>query len=309
MAKRITALLLALTLVFAFAACKKSDKEDETTAPETEIVTNEDGETQIVEVEDETDAEAAETETNADGEVVTDAATEAATDAAGKPAATEATKPAAGKPVAKDPSTTAEIVALFNNAANAVKADKPGYSKTEDNVIGTITSSSNLINKLIKMIVPMFPTEGPSANVAKGTSHNAFPVQGGKTALTAGMVAKATCTKSGNNYNIRIDMKDEKLATLPTNPAATNHGKVFNVLSKGEVDAQLESFKSIAQVNKFQPTYHGSYVTCTINATTGKMTKAVYYFSTHAILDGKARGKQLTVYVPFAVKQTYTIKY
>ena len=307
MAKRITALLLALTLVFAFAACKKSDKEDETTAPETEIVTDENGETQIVEVEDETEAEEV---TNAEGEVVTEEATEAeaATKADGKPAASNPAKPDANKPAAnKIPSTPAEVVAAFNNAANAVKADKPGYKKTEHNIIDDIKTGTKL-DSMIPGIVKAFPTEGPSANVAKGASHNDFPVAGGKTALTVGMVKSATAKAAGNgSYTIAIYMKDEKLASLPTNPAATNHGKAFNVLSKAVVDEQVASIPLVS-ISKFQPTYSGSYVKATINAD-GKMVKAEYLFYTKAILAVKAIGLKLDVYVPFGVQQNYTINY
>ena len=307
MAKRIIALLLALSLVFAFAACKKSDKEDETTAPETEIVTDENGETQFVEVEDETDAEEA---TNAEGEVVTDAeATEEATKADGKPAAKpEANKPEANKPAAnKIPSTPAEVVAAFNAAANAVKADKPGYSKTEHNIIDKIETGT-ILDKIIPGIVKAFPTEGPSANVAKGASHNDFPVAGGKTALTAGMVKSATAKAAANGgYTVTIYMKDERLESLPVNPNSTNHGKAFNVLSKAVVDEQVAGIPGV-KITKFQPTYTGSYVKATINAD-GKMVKAEYLFYTKAVLAVSAMGIKLDVKVPFGVKQNYTIKY
>lgn len=304
MAKRILALVMALTLVFALAACKKNDKPENTTNDATEIVTNDEGKEVAVPADETT-----EVETNDEGETATEAnVTEADTKENGKPVNNVKPNSNSTKPAAKDPSTKAEIVALFNSAANAVKADKPGYTKSEKNVIDTITCSNKGIDKLIKKIVPMFPTDGGTVTVAKGASHNDFPVKGGKANLSPAAVKSATCTKSGNSYNVTIYMADEKLPDLPANPRSTKHGQAFNVLSADEVYSQTKKFSFIAKVNAFAPTYTGSYIKCTINAD-GKMTKAEYLFYTKANLKVRAFGDDMLVHVPFGVKQNYTIKY
>ena len=115
MTKRILAIMLALCFVFAFAACKKDGGDNGTT---TEAGTLANGET-VANDETNSDTEAASGDTTA---VSGDAATEAATDASGKPvvAPTQGSSNQGGGTVAASkPSTKAEIVEYFNKAINA----------------------------------------------------------------------------------------------------------------------------------------------------------------------------------------------
>lgn len=308
----LAALVLVLSMVFALAACGDKDNKTTTTAPtDVEETTLDDVQadaTTAGTVEDDTTVDSTVGTTNA---VTTDAATTALDETTAADATTVAgeTTTAAEK---KAPATKEEIVAYFNTAANAVKTDKPGYSKTTDNVIGDITSSNSLIESLAGKVVPMFPTEGDPETVAKGASHNNFPVKGKSwsSKLEASSVKSATCKESGKFYEIEIKLVDEKLNDLPSDPGATKHGKAMTVLAAPEVYEQTDKIPSfLVKIQSFKPSYTGSYIKCKINAETGKMVSATYYFATVASVDAKVVGGSLTATVPFAIKETFTIKY
>lgn len=303
---RIAALLIAVIMCISFAACGGKDDETTTLADETTV-------DEVID----TTADAEPVDATADTSPVSDSTLEATilegettiavSTLPGETTVAPTTAASTAKPV-----TTAEILSYFNKAANAVKTDKPGFTKKTNNVIGKITSSNSLIESLAGKVVPMFPTEGDPVTVAKGASHNSFPVAGQSWAskLDASAVSSATCTESGNFYTITIKMKEEKLNDLPKNPLATKHGTAMTVLSASEVYEQTDKIPSaLVKITSFAPTYSGSYITCKINKTTGKMVSATYYFSTIASAGAKVFGGSLTATVPFAIKDNYTIKY
>lgn len=216
--------------------------------------------------------------------------------------------------VAKKPSTKAEIVAYYTQAANAVKVDKPGYKGTETPSIGVIEiPGRSRIQSFVKRIIAFMPMDPVETSVAKGKSHNDLPVKGQSWAskLEVSSVKSATCKENGNVYEIKIMMNDEVLNDLPATATSTKHGKVFSVLTAPEVYEQTDKFKALATIKAFKPTYTGSYIECKINKTTGKMISATYYFNTRAIIEAKAflLGGDITAIVPFAItiKQTYLV--
>ena len=303
--KAVIALLMSATMLFAFAACGGKDDTAETTTVSDETTTE-------AIAADATTSETLTDETTApadDATTVDETTAVDATTAVGETTVAGETTTAA---TTTAPKTTAEVIAYFNTAANAVKTDKPGYTKKTNNVIGNITSSNGVITSLAQKIVPMFPTENDPVTVAKGASHNDFPVAGKSWAskLDASSVKSATCKQNGKFYEIDIRFKDESLNDLPTNPQATKHGTAMTVLSAPEVYEQTDKIPSfLVSIKSFAPTYSGSYITCKINAATGKMVSAVYYFSTIASVGAKVVGGSLTATVPFAIKDNFTINY
>ena len=147
MTKRILALMLALCFVFAFAACKKDGGDNGTT---TEAGTLANGET-VANDETNSDTEAASGDTTA---VSGDAATEAATDASGKPvvAPTQGSSNQGGGTVAASkPSTKAEIVEYFNKAINDVKPHSKSITRKylKHYVAGTVTGVPSMVDKVL----------------------------------------------------------------------------------------------------------------------------------------------------------------
>jgi hypothetical protein len=196
------------------------------------------------------------------------------------------------------PSTTAEIVSLFNKAANRVKLTKPGYQFTtkanadEKNII--ISQNVPLHSFISKFIASKInSTKADLVTVKKGENHDAYPVKGETWAskLEATALKSASCADKGSCFEIVLKFNDEKLKALPDNPETTAHGKAFSLLlSKdftnafGGFDVNLLGLKVGVENQKFEPTYRGSYIKCKIDKA-GNMMNALYYLNTYSIVD------------------------
>jgi hypothetical protein len=282
------AIIMTLSLVFSFAACGKKD-ETKTTAP---------GETTTI-----GDTSAPE-DTTIEGETTT---LEETTAVGETTQVGETTTAAPGKSA---PSTTAEIVAYYNAAANKVKTDKPGYTLTTTNVIGEITSSSGLISGLAGRIVPMFSTDPVVTTAPKG-DNGIFPVKGQSygSKLEASSLKNATIVDKGSVYEITLNFKDEKLPDLPADITKTRHGQAFNVLSSDDVYKETDKFKLIARVESFAPTYSGSYIKCKIEKSTGNLSEATYYCVNTSVIKAKVGFSNIDATVPFGNKEVYKLNY
>ncbi len=214
--KKFLALLIAVSTVFTFAACKKEDTAV-TTATSEEIISEE-------LYEPETDAPATDAVTEPYTEeastlpVVTDATTSAPED--NKPAETKPveTKPAQTKPQATTvpttkpivaPTSKADIVKLYNTAALAASTGKPGYSKTVNTSISNINMGALSKIGAVKDVVGDFLGEGKSSStVSKGKFDGTSLV---KSTLKAEDVTSATCKLSSDKkyYTVEITVKNE----------------------------------------------------------------------------------------------------
>lgn len=127
--------------------------------------------------------------------------------AATKPATTKP-KPTTTKPIVA-PSSKADIVKLYNTAANTAASKKPGYSKTVNTSISNISMGALSKIKAVKEVVGDFLGEGKSSSkVNKGSFDGVSLV---KSTLTASDVASATCKLSADKkyYIVEITVKNE----------------------------------------------------------------------------------------------------
>lgn len=215
--KKFLALLIAVSTVFTFAACKKEETAA-TMATSEEIISEE-------LPEPETDA------------FVTDAVTQPYTEEASTlPAVTDATttapdvskpaetKPAETKPQATTvpvtkpvettkpvvaPATKADIVKLYNTAVLAASTGKPGYSKTVNTTISNVNMGALSKINAIQDVVGNFLGEGKnSSTVSKGKFDGTSLV---KSTLKAEDVTAATCKLSADKkyYTVEITVKNE----------------------------------------------------------------------------------------------------
>lgn len=206
-------------------------------------------------------------------------------------------------------STIPEIVAYYNTAANKVKRDKPGYKLTTTNSVGIIDSNKAAIEILSKTVIKIADIGPATITVPKG-SNGDFPVKGQNygSRLELGALKSAVCIDKGSTYEITLNFKDEKLKSLPADPAQTNHGKAMNVMTAGEFSQQTNKFKEIVKVQEFAPTYSGSYIKCSIEKSTGNLKTATYYLNTIAVVKAKAVFS-FSAKVPLAIKEDYTLSY
>ena len=280
--KRLLALGVAAMLLFACAACNGGKppeptdpeiSEESTTEPETiDVVVTEDEETTAEE-------DATEDETTTEAEATTGV-----------------------------PKDKAEIVAYFNEAMAKVKADKPGYTFQERTHIDDtkISSSNRLLNTIAPPIVraakgAFSKWTDPSVK-AKGADHSGLPPYA---EVNPSWIKSATCTESGGNYIIRLNLVNENVPKLPHDNKTTIHGKVLDrgVFNWDAVMGGVEEI-GMVDINEFACAYSGSYVEAVFNKTTGAAVKITTWTACQADVVAKV-GFTLDASVPLANESTY----
>ena len=314
MSKKIIAILLALSFVFAFAACGgKNDNNSDTTTTTVDPFEAFGEETTNAVAEDTTAAPAAE-DTTAAGAEDTTAASQAvdATTAAASEAASEATTEAASKmPQGKE-----EIVAYFNTAINSAKKDSKSITSNymKHAVAGEVTGVPSAIDKVLggtgNFISGYMGEDESKHNVTWTTAadkNTNFPVENETWAskLTAADVKDAQIKESNGKYMIRITtVADGKSADV-------KHGqghapKAFNVVMPEVVSNNIPgAVAKLFKIGTITMNYPSSTVTVTVDAATGKVLTANYllYWTINIPLgDG-------VVVLPFSTENDYVINW
>lgn len=306
MSKKIIAILLALTFVFAFAACGGKTEDTTTTTAETtaDPFAEVDDTTAAPAAEDSTAAPAAE-DTTAAGAEDTTAASQAAD--ATTAAASESTTAAAAMPQTKE-----EIVNYFNTAINAVKPNAKSitrkYSKITLNGTPVFPSSINNILKLLggaeSFLSEQLAKNSKGEETYKGGDIKAvFPVEGESysSKLTAADVKEAKIVDKDGKYIIRITtVADGKSDSI-------KHGqghapKAFNVVLPGVVNENIPGVAA-GIVGTATMNYPSSTVTVTVDPATGRVLNADYDLKWTINFD------KVGVVIPFTTNDYFIINY
>lgn len=313
MKRNISALLVFTLLPLIFTACNPDTQTDSTTgsaqtaasSPQTENTQDsaaQSGGTQA-------NVSDTQTQTLQPGETASDTAqaeTAESTEMSQALSQTDTTPPVSAKPETKE-----QIVAYFNQAANRVKTEKPGYSRTDATIIGEITLENKVLGYVVPKIVGLFPQgEEEKPGVKKGEDHTDFPVSGEawSSKLEAAAVQSAQCEEQGAYYVITIRMAPESLAELPRNSAATNHGKLFNTLSYAQIMTEIQKIPSrLAVLEEFKPRYSGSYVTCKVEKDSGRMKEIFYSHPIQMDVKGKVVSVPLVGVAHITLTQDFKI--
>ena len=310
MAKKIIAILLALSFVVAFAACGGKDDDVTTTAPSTT-------EDVFAEVDDTTaaaddttvadDTTAAADDTTAAADESTTAAADESTTAAGE-STTEATTEAS-----KMPKGTEEIVAYYNTAINNAKKNSKSIHSNymKHAVAGEITGIPSALDSIGQTLIKDNMGEDDSKkNVTWTTAEDKnafFPVENETYAskLTAADVKEAKIVEKDGKYIIRITTKDD--ARSETHKHGAGHApKAFNVVLPGIIDAYIPGIvKSMFSVGTVATAYPASTVQITVDAATGNVVSANYmmYWTLYIPLG------DTDVVLPFSTENDYTINW
>lgn len=193
--KKILALLLAFSMLFAFAACgedKTSEETTTTTVEDTEIA-----------VEEDTTAPAEDV-----AAPVEDATAEDATAAADESTTAAEETTAAAPAVA--PATTDEIIAYYNKAVNDAYAARVGFHK--ERYTDNETLNAGFLLKTFGDLVYSFMGIGAenkyTMDVTKGQWEEDVPHHYlRKSTLSAADITKATCTENNGKYTIKFNVK------------------------------------------------------------------------------------------------------
>lgn len=227
--KKIIALLLALAMIFAFAACKGKDDNKDTTADSTQGAGADVQDTQAG-GEDTTAAEAPSGDST---EAPSEGGSEAATQGqqGGTQGSADINAPVNGK--------KNDIVAFFNKYATAMKQYKGKV--TVKRVQGT-TSKINSItggSAIANIAQPLLPNDYPQTatqtfnggKAADGTTLASFLPASKRAAYNVNPagVKSASCVKQGNGWKVSITLIVESGEGLTFVP--THHGSCFDTLS------------------------------------------------------------------------------
>ena len=234
--KRIIAILLALIMIFAFAACKGKDDNKDTTADSTQGAGADVQDTQAG-GEDTTAAEAPSGDST---EAPSEGGSEAATQGqqGGSQGGQQGNKPAA-EIKAPVNGSKAEIVAFFNKYASAMKSytGKVSVKRVQGTTskINSITGGSAIANIAERLLPNDYPkTDNKTFNGGKasdGTTLASFLPAAKRASykVDPAGVKSASCVKQGSGWKVSITLVTESGEGLTYVPKY--HGSCFDTLS------------------------------------------------------------------------------
>ncbi len=302
MSKKIIAILLALTFVFAFAACGGKDGGETTTTAPVETTAD-----PFAEVDD-TTAPAADDTTAAVVDDTTapveDTTVADATDVSGE----TTTEAANAMPEGKE-----AIVAYYNTAVNNAKKNSKSIHSNymKHAVAGEITGIPSALDSIGQSLIKDNMGEDDSKKNVTWTSaedKNAFfPVEGETYAskLTAADVKDAKIVEKDGKWIIRITTKDDPRSEGYSH--SNGHApKAFNAVLPGLIDGYIPGIvKSMFSVGTVATAYPASTVQVTVDPATGNVVSANYmlYWTLYIPLSGT------DVVLPFSTENDYTINW
>ncbi len=270
---KLIALMMALVLVFSFAACGGNDEEPTTTSANNEVVTEDAG------TPGETGDTSASDETG-------DTATPGETGDTAAPGSTSKNDntPAPGGVAA--PTDKAAGVKLYNDALGKVSSTKTYVDRkltkkkimgidldTFGDVSGTFANGSGYVNVKLSAL-----SAGDVTNYSYTTSGNNYVMT-----FTLGTVKGGTNLKHGNGGYMYFLTMDEVEKTVLD---------IGNLLSGGNFDITMYKDKSTIELQ-------GGKLVVTVDKNTGKMSKATLTFK--EVIEGKCKA---AISGPIAVNAT-----
>ena len=252
--KRIAALLLAIAMIASFAACKK-DKDNNDTTAAGDVAIN--GDAIADDLLPEASSEAASDSTAVETEIVTDK--EGHTVIETKAPADNSAKPSNGKP-----ESYAEILAAYRDVLNLAKSSKVGYEKSEWQTLPKDKRNFDgfVINAALP-VAELFMTSEKDAkgkkheNNPKGTDMKWFPIYQhptkGCTLTDVSKIKSAKCeVLSNGNYKITIVLKAD-INPEPCDPktgviSKGFTGTMFSPLAKADIDNTLQNDPNVTKV-------------------------------------------------------------
>ena len=269
---KLLALMMALALVFSLAACGDKTEEQSTNPSDNQVAESVNGD-ETVAPADSTDPSVTEDPGASENPSASEEDTQKPDD--NKPSDTQKpddnkTGTSTGTDMTKADAAT--LVKYFNNATQKVsKGTKTIKTVVNEVDAGSIGKFASMLGLDINGLVGGFLGAGTQ-------THNNSTIQ--KSTLTSGDINSATCKKSGNNYVVTINVKKCVNPETTANNALTKFTKDF----KGPNDV-VKALKNEGASASVSATYSPITITATIDATSGKLVKAVYALHYTAQLD------------------------
>lgn len=306
MTKRIIALVLALCVVFAFAACKKNDDDNNTTTGESNVSSED-----ISGVDADTPADdSTEPETTPDGETVAPETTDSvAADDTTKGSQSSSTPSTGNKPQSLN--STADIVNYFNTAINKVKpSSKSVTSKYLKNSqvgkaqLGNLPSFvQSLANSLISSNMGEDESKKNVTYTSTAEKNKGFPVEGQSwsSKLSASDIQSAKADPKNGGYVITLVLKADPASDKVT--AGSGHApKAFSVVTPDQIYANAGGASSM--ISNVKVGFQNCKIVATVDAN-GHVTDAVYHMEWNLQL--RAVGMDISIW--FGIDQEFAIKW
>ena len=195
--------------------------------------------------------------------------------------------------------SASQVLSRMKTTANSIKSLKnlPGVSRYDETITSSFSTTSKELSpddlqkifssELSPKTTYLAPALSSASDytVLKGKFMDSVPVKGQtyiiSSALADSDVKEAKITDNGDYfYEMKLTLKEETMASLPSSASATRHGKVFDILTSDYINTYLNkinnSGKMSIKYSSFSQRYYDSTLTLTINKATGNVDKAVF---------------------------------
>lgn len=271
--KKILAIILAAVLVLSFAACKKNDTNNDTTAGDAQTS----GQAADVSASDDT-ASSEEASSEVETEVVTDKEGHTVIE-------TKASQSSDTKNTTKG-STTPSKGLNTNNAAACIKAYQVAIAKTKQfkngrqnmALKGSITADGSL-GALLKI------AQKPVANALNKNSKDRTDIPGKPSGMQASHMKSASAVTSGNYTTITFNVKDQTQGAKADNHSGSVGCAVGTL---GDVDNAIRELGLSVDYKdgKIELTYTNCKVVVKIDNTTGKIVEGSWAYDVNVYANG-----------------------
>ena len=272
--KKILAIILAAVLVLSFAACKKNDTNNDTTAGAAQTS----GQAADVSASDET-ASSEETSSEVETEVVTDKEGHTVIE-------TKAPQSSDTKTTTKGNSTTPSKGLNTNDAAACIKAYQAAVNATKQfksgrqnmALKGSITADGSL-GALLKI------AQKPVANALNKNSKDRTDIPGKPSGMQASHMKSASAVTNGNYTTITFNVKDQTQGAKADNHSGSVGCAVGTL---GDVDNAIRELGLSVDYKdgKIELTYTNCKVVVKIDNTTGKIVEGSWAYDVNVYANG-----------------------
>lgn len=214
------------------------------------------------------------------------------------------------KPTASGKMDTAQIVALFNNAANGAKAN--AKSIHQNYTKNTQVTSIELKNKTLASLADKLIKANMGEDAAKhnktytGADKNAFPVEGQSwsSKLTTADIKEATVSDNNGTYSVVIKLKDDPQPNLKVGEG--HAGKAFSLVTKEQiVEGAGSAGMAFIKEESIKVSHSGCVIKATIDKNTGKLKTANYY----RVWKLELTALGIDVGISFGIEEDYVINW
>ncbi len=271
--KKILAIILAAVLVLSFAACKKNDTNNDTTAADAQTS----GQAADVSASDDT-ASSEEASSEVETEVVTDKEghtvieTKASQSSDTKNTTKGSTTPSKGL----NTNDAAACIKAYQAAVNATKQFKSGRQNMA--LKGNITADGSL-GALLKI------AQKPVANALNKNSKDRTDIPGKPSGMQASHMKSASAVTSGNYTTITFNVKDQTQGAKADNHSGSVGCAVGTL---GDVDNAIRELGLSVDYKdgKIELTYTNCKVVVKIDNTTGKIVEGSWAYDVNVYANG-----------------------